>query len=108
MNERYAQFLTLVGFFVSLIFCIQTPLDPAVMVVVIVGSSMFFNIMGTMTVGMYIKHSDLKEGYHLKRDSYEGTLDLFVREIEKREVKIKKMEEFVRSYRAEYDYLNER
>jgi hypothetical protein len=107
MNERYAQFLTLVGFFVSLVFCIQTPLEPAVMVIVIIGSSMFFNITGTMTVGMYTKYSDLKEGYQLKRDSYEGTLDLFVKEIEKRETKIKKIEEFVRSYRSEYDYLNE-
>lgn len=84
LGENFVYFFTVQGFFVGIIFGILKSLDAEGLLTYTFMITAFFYLFSHMIVAFYYK-TTLVKTYDFARDMHEKDLDLFVKEINKRE-----------------------
>lgn len=82
--ENFVYFFTVQGFFVGIIFGILKSFDAEGLLLYTFLITAFFYLFSHVIVAMYFKTLSAKS-YYFPRDIHERELDLFVKEINKRE-----------------------
>ncbi len=99
--NNFISFLTLNGFFVGVLFAILKLDDPLMMVVAVIFVTTFFYMIAIASAALYIKNVTFQPRYRIKKDKYENAIDNAIMELEKREVFIRDMYEFVKQLEEE-------
>lgn len=84
LGENFVYFFTVQGFFVGIIFGILKSFDAEGLLVYTLFITTFFYLFSHMIIAFYYKTLTAKSQF-FPRDSHERELDLFVKEINKRE-----------------------
>ena len=84
LGENFVYFFTVQGFFVGIIFGILKSFDAEGLLVYTFFITTFFYLFSHVIIAMYFKTLTAKS-YSFPRDLHERDLDIFVREINKRE-----------------------
>jgi hypothetical protein len=84
LGENFVYFFTVQGFFVGIIFGILKSFDAEGLLVYTFLITTFFYLFSHIIIAMYFKTITAKS-YYFPRDIHEKELDLFVKEINKRE-----------------------
>jgi len=84
LGENFVYFFTVQGFFVGIIFGILKSFDAEGLLTYTFLITVFFYLFSHVIVAMYFRTLTTK-GYLFPKDQHEHELDLFVKEINKRE-----------------------
>ena len=84
LGENYVYFFTVQGFFVGIIFGILKSFDATGLFVYTFFITIFFYLFSHIIIALYYK-TLTAQSYHFPRDIHEKDLDIFVKEINKRE-----------------------
>ena len=84
LGENFVYFFTVQGFFVGIIFGILKSFDAGGLLLYTFIITTFFYLFSHIIIAMYFKTLTAKS-YSFPRDMHEKELDLFVKEINKRE-----------------------
>ena len=84
LGENFVYFFTVQGFFIGIIFGILKSFDANGLFVYTLLITIFFYLFSHIIIALYYKTLTAKT-YNFPRDSHERELDLFVKEINKRE-----------------------
>jgi hypothetical protein len=84
LGENFVYFFTVQGFFVGIIFGILKSFDAEGLLIYTFVITTFFYLFSHVIVAMYFRTLTSK-AYHFPKDLHERELDLFVKEINKRE-----------------------
>ncbi|MGE4399241.1 MAG: hypothetical protein AB7D29_06930 [Campylobacterales bacterium] len=99
--NNFISFLTLNGFFVGILFAVLKLEDPFLMVVAVIFITAFFYMIALAAAAFFIKNVTFEPRYRIKKDRYETAIDSAIMELEKREVLIRDMYEFVKQLEEE-------
>ena len=84
LGENFVYFFTVQGFFVGIIFGILKSFDAEGLLLYTFFITTFFYLFSHLIIAMYFRTMTAKT-YNFPKDSHERDLDMFVREINKRE-----------------------
>jgi len=84
LGENYVYFFTVLGFFVGIIFGILKSFDASGLFVYTSLITIFFYLFSHVIIAFYYKTLTARS-YDFPRDRHENDLDIFVKEINKRE-----------------------
>lgn len=84
LGENFVYFFTVQGFFVGIIFGILKSFDAEGLLVYTFLITIFFYLFSHIIVAFYFK-TMVAKSYYFPKDNHEKELDLFVKEINKRE-----------------------
>ena len=84
LGENYVYFFTVLGFFVGIIFGILKSFDASGLFVYTSLITIFFYLFSHVIIAFYYKTLTARS-YDFPRDRHENDLDVFVKEINKRE-----------------------
>jgi len=84
LGENFVYFFTVQGFFIGIIFGILKSFDAAGLLTYTFFITTFFYLFSHLIIAAYYKTITAKSAY-FPRDAHEKELDLFVKEINKRE-----------------------
>ena len=85
LGENFVYFFTVQGFFVGIIFGILKSFDAEGLLVYTFFITTFFYLFSHIIIAMYFKTLNAK-GQFFPKDKHERELDMFVKEINKREI----------------------
>ena len=77
MMGIYPSFLTSLGFFAGLAFSLASPIGPMDMLLATIISTVSMYMLGLATLSLFTKHQNLQEGFNIRREHHESTLDNF-------------------------------
>ncbi|CAI6144294.1 MAG: hypothetical protein SPLUMA1_SPLUMAMAG1_01608 [uncultured Sulfurimonas sp.] len=84
LGENYVYFFTVQGFFVGIIFGILKSFDASGLFMYTSLITIFFYLFSHIIIALYYKTLTARS-YNFPRDKHESDLDIFVKEINKRE-----------------------
>ncbi|MDF1876398.1 hypothetical protein JHD47_01030 [Sulfurimonas sp. SAG-AH-194-L11] len=84
LGENYVYFFTVQGFFVGIIFGILKSFDASGLFIYTALITIFFYLFSHIIIALYYKTLTAR-AYNFPRDRHESDLDIFVKEINKRE-----------------------
>ncbi len=84
LGENFVSFFTVQGFFVGIIFGVLKSFDAEGLLMYTVLITTFFYLFSHIIIAMYFRTLTAKS-YYFPKESHERELDLFVKEINKRE-----------------------
>ncbi len=84
LGENFVYFFTVQGFFIGIIFGILKSFDAGGLLLYTFVITTFFYLFSHLIIAFYFKTLTVKS-YYFPKDQHEKELDLFVREINKRE-----------------------
>ncbi|MDQ7043774.1 MAG: hypothetical protein Q9M34_09650 [Sulfurimonas sp.] len=84
LGENYVYFFTVQGFFVGIIFGILKSFDASGLFIYTSLITIFFYLFSHIVIALYYKTLTARS-YDFPRDRHESDLDIFVKEINKRE-----------------------
>ena len=84
LSENFVYFFTVQGFFIGIIFGILKSFDAEGLLMYTFFITMFFYLFSHVIISLYFRTITAK-AYYFPKDLHEKELDLFVREINKRE-----------------------
>lgn len=99
--NNFISFLTLNGFFVGLLFAVLKLEDPFYMVIAVIFITSLFYMIALAGAAFFIKNVTFEPRYRIKKDKYETAIDSAIMELEKREVLIRDIYEFVKQLEEE-------
>jgi hypothetical protein len=99
--NNFISFLTINGFFVGLLFGILKLDDPIKIVIAVVFITALFHMIAIAASAFFIKNLTFTPRYRIKKEKYETAIDTAIMELEKRELLIHDMYEFVKQLEEE-------
>lgn len=99
--NNFISFLTISGFFIGLLFAILKLNDPFEIVVAVVFVTALFYIIAIAAAAFFIKNVTFTPRYRIKKEKYETAIETAIMEIEKRELFIRDMYEFIKQLEEE-------
>lgn len=99
--DNFISFLTINGFFVGLLFGILKLNDPLHIVIAVVFVTACFYMIALAAAALFIKNLTFKPRYKIKKEKYENAIDTAIIELEKRELLIRDMYEFIKELEEE-------
>lgn len=84
LGENFVYFFTVQGFFVGIVFGILKSLDAEGLFIYTFLITIFFYLFSHIIIALYYRTLTAK-AHHFPKDAHEKDLDLFVKEINKRE-----------------------
>jgi len=84
LSENFVYFFTVQGFFIGIIFGLLKSFDAEGLLMYTFFITMFFYLFSHVIISLYYRTITAK-AYYFPKDTHEKELDLFVREINKRE-----------------------
>ncbi len=84
LGENYVYFFTVQGFFIGIIFGILKSFDASGLFIYTSLITIFFYLFSHVIIALYYKTLTARS-YNFPRDRHESDLDIFVKEINKRE-----------------------
>lgn len=84
LGENFVYFFTVQGFFVGIIFGILKSFDAEGLLVYTFLITLFFYLFSHIIIALYFR-TIVAKSYYFPKDNHEKELDLFVKEINKRE-----------------------
>ncbi len=84
LGENYVYFFTVQGFFIGIIFGILKSFDASSLFIYTALITIFFYLFSHIIIAFYYKTLTARS-YNFARDRHESDLDIFVKEINKRE-----------------------
>ncbi len=99
--NNFISFLTINGFFVGLLFGVLKLNDPLQIVVAVVFITALFYMIAIAAAAFFIKNLTFTPRYRIKKEKYETAIDTAIMELEKREVLIRDMYEFIKQLEEE-------
>lgn len=84
LGENFVYFFTVQGFFVGIIFAILKSFDAEGLLIYTSLITLFFYLFSHIIIALYFKTLTAK-AYYFPKDIHEAELDIFVKEINKRE-----------------------
>ena len=84
LSENFIYFFTVQGFFVGIIFGLLKSFDAIGLLEYTLIITAFFYMFGHIVIGFYYRTMQIKS-YYFPKDQHEKELDMFVREIKRRE-----------------------
>jgi hypothetical protein len=99
--NNFISFLTINGFFVGLLFGVLKLTDPLQIVVAVVFITALFYMIAIAAAAFFIKNLTFTPRYRIKKEKYETAIDTAIMELEKREVLIRDMYEFIKQLEEE-------
>jgi len=100
-SENFISFLTVMGFFIGLIFAVFHSLEPATFLYAVFFISGFFYILGLASSSFFIKYISIKRIFELDKDSLEKTIDMQIYELDKKEDFIREAHYFIKEIEEE-------
>jgi len=99
--NNFISFLTINGFFIGLLFGIIKLDDPIQIVVAVIFITAIFHMIAIAASAFFIKNLTFTPRYRIKKEKYETAIDTAIMELEKREVIIRDMYEFINQLEEE-------
>lgn len=84
LGENFVYFFTVQGFFIGIIFGILKSFDAAGLLTYTFFITVFFYLFSHVVIALYYRTISVR-AYNFPKDTHEKELDLFVKEINKRE-----------------------
>jgi len=104
-SENFIYFLTVVGFFIGIIFSIFNSFEPFIFLYSILFISAIFYIIGVASSSFFIRYISVKQSFKLDKDMLEKTIDMQIYELDKKEEFIREAHYFIQEIEKEEQYL---
>jgi hypothetical protein len=104
-SENFIYFLTVIGFFIGLLFSIFNELEPEDFLYAILLLSGIFYIIGLASSSFFIKFNSVKNSFELNKDFLEKTIDMQIYELDKKEEFIREAYYFIKEIEQEEELL---
>jgi hypothetical protein len=100
-SDNFISFLTVVGFFIGLIFAVLHGFEPDKFLYSILIISGVFYIIGVASSSFFIKYISVKQIFALDKEFLEKTIDMQIYELDKKEDYIRESHYFIEEIEKE-------
>ena len=100
-SDNFIYFLSVMGFFMGIIFAILKGLEPFDFVVAVIITFTSFYIIALASTSFFIKYVSVKNIFHLDKENLEKTIDLQIEELDRKEDMIREAYYFIKKLEEE-------
>ncbi len=100
-SENFIYFLSVMGFFIGIIFGVLKGLEPFDFMVAVLITFASFYIIALASTSFFIKYVSVKNIFHLDKESLEKTIDLQIEDLDKKEDMIREAYYFIKQIEEE-------
>jgi len=104
-SDNFISFLTVVGFFIGLIFAVFHGFEPDKFLYAVLIISGVFYILGLASSSFFIKYISVKKIFELDKEMLEKTIDMQIYELDKKEDFIRESHYFIKEIEKEEKLL---
>ena len=100
-SDNFIYFLSIMGFFLGIIFAILKGLEPFDFMVAVLITFTSFYIIALASTSFFIKYLSVKNIFHLDKENLEKTIDLQIEDLDKKEDMIREAYYFIKQIEEE-------
>jgi hypothetical protein len=104
-SDNFIYFLTVIGFFIGLIFSIFNGFEPILFLYSTLLISAVFYIIGLASSSFFIKYNSIKNAFELDKEFLEETIDAQIYELNKKEEFIREAHYFIKEIEKEEESI---